>query len=284
MVNQILELAEQNKMPLTLYYSYKTIHWKATRQIKKQKPKFELFAKQFVKFITSGQGLDKIREPNTLNAIIYTGNFFFGIGNTRMAQDFYEKAIFLNRAEFIAWNNLGVLLYVTRDPIRAFTCFEKTIELNNNIAAPWFNHGYVLLDMGREDEAIERFQKALELEPTNAQMWFLFGLAFSKRKDFQAAIKPYQLALEQQPDFEDAYEHLSIAFQMIGENGKSLKSLEKLLELNSKRPETLAQMGAIYFKLGLRSKGTSSYMKAADIYEEKGLVKEAQKHRNLAKK
>ncbi len=109
LVNQILDLAEQYKMPLTLYYSFKTIHWKATRQLKKQKSKFEQFSKQFFEFITSGQGLDRIRETTTLNAIIYTGNFFLGIGNNRMAQDFYEKAIFLNRAEFIAWNNLYLL-------------------------------------------------------------------------------------------------------------------------------------------------------------------------------
>jgi len=229
-------------------------------------------------------GSDRIRETIKLPALVYTGNFFFGTGNTRAAKDFYEKSIFLDRTEEVAWNNLGVLLHATKDPIRALRCFEKTIELNAKMTAAWFNRGCVLFDLGREEEAIEWFQKALELEPENAQSWFLFGMAFFKLGNFRGAIKPFQLAIEQQPDFEEALEHLAIAFQKIEELGKSRETFERLLTINAKRPDILVQLGAIYFKFGLRSKGVSCYLKAADLYEEKGLFKKAQTCRNEAKK
>ena len=82
----------------------------------------------------------------------------------------------------------------------------------------------------------------------------------------------------------EALEPLAVAFQNMGELGKSLEVLEQILKVNENRADILAQMGAIYLKLGMRSQGVSRYTRAADLYEEKGLHTEAQICRNEAKK
>lgn len=283
--NQLIILAKQLEIPLILRISLETQkdYWRPTREVKKQSAKFLEFTQRFETLTTSGMDINKITEIIPAPALILAGNFFFGIGKTRVALEFYEKAIYLFNKE-TAWNNLGVLLHEAKDPIRALNCFEKAINLNTKMIAAWFNQGCVLFDLRQEKDALDCFEKALNLEPKNAQLWFLAGITLVKLNKVQKAIKSFQHALEHRPDFEEALEHLALSFQKTGALGKSLETYKRILTINLERPDVLAQMGAIYFKFGLKLQGISCNMKAADLYEKNGLFEKAQSCRNKTKK
>lgn len=285
LANQLVILAKQLEILLILRISLETTkaYWKPTREVKKQSAIFFEFAQRFETLITSRMNVNGIKEIITAPALILAGNFFFATGKTRMAQEFYEKAIFLFNLE-AAWNNLGVLLHEVKDPMRALNCFDKAINLNVKMIAAWFNRGCVLFDLGQENDALDCFEKALDLDPKNAQLWFLAGIALFKLNKVQKAIKSFQHAIEYRPDFEEALEYLARSFQKIGALGKNLETFKRILTINSKQPEILGQMGAIYFNLGLRSQGISCYMKAADLYEKNGWFEKAQSCRKKANK
>jgi protein O-mannosyl-transferase len=95
---------------------------------------------------------------------------YYGIGgsymakrNIGLAQEYFEKTLFLDPDNVMALTDMADLILVKReDPKTALTYVQKAVSKSPPFYYPYLTMGSVLIVMGREKESEELFRKALE--------------------------------------------------------------------------------------------------------------------------
>jgi Flp pilus assembly protein TadD len=78
----------------------------------------------------------------------------------------FEHAVAVDPANWIARNNLGMVLARQGRVPEAVAHFEETLRVNPGASRAWYNLGLAALRGGRPDLAVQRLRTALELQPS----------------------------------------------------------------------------------------------------------------------
>jgi protein O-mannosyl-transferase len=100
---------------------------------------------------------------------------------------------------WLAYNNLGNVLFETGRVPEAIGQYEKALQLNPGMVEAHNNLGLALYQTGRVQEAIDHYQQALIGNPHFAIAHTNLGNAFSQMGRIQEAIDHYQQALLANP-------------------------------------------------------------------------------------
>jgi tetratricopeptide (TPR) repeat protein len=98
-----------------------------------------------------------------------------------------------------AWNDLGNLLVLARQPAEAEAAYRKAVELDPKKASAVFNLGLLLQRQGNEGEAMKLYRRAVELEPGFAWAHFQLGTLYERHGDKGKAVHEYSQALALDP-------------------------------------------------------------------------------------
>ncbi|MFO0375649.1 MAG: tetratricopeptide repeat protein [bacterium] len=113
------------------------------------------------------------RDPSVMEAenirrsmgVAEAGERLTEAGKYEDALDKFREAVILNRRNFAAWNNLGVVLMEQNRALEAAEAFRTASELAPGDARPLKNLGDLWQKQGYLAEAAEFYYKAIEVNP-----------------------------------------------------------------------------------------------------------------------
>src|SRR5437867_11978644 len=83
----------------------------------------------------------------------------------------YRTSLARNPACWMAYNNLGNILYQANRIPEAMDLFKQALRINPDNAEAYYNLGNALFQTGRSSEAMDNYKQALRINPDNAEAY-----------------------------------------------------------------------------------------------------------------
>jgi protein O-mannosyl-transferase len=164
----------------------------------------------------------------------------------------WRTTLVRNPACWMAYNNLGNVLYQANRIPEAKDLFEQALRMNPDNAAARYNLGNVLFQRGRISEAIDQYQEALWITPNFAKAHNNLGNVLFLTGRTSEAIEQYKQALRIKPNFAEARNNLGSALVQTGRTAEAIDQFKEALRMNPNSADAhnnlgvaLAQMGRI---------------------------------------
>src|SRR5690606_7035027 len=126
------------------------------------------------------------------------------------------------------------------------------------------------------DDAIVECKRALEIKPDNELVLYNLGRAYYDKGQLNKSIKSFQKILQVNPD----YKQLHLIYHNIGviyyEQGKTTKAIEELIRAIKKRADYIPayiNLGNIYLSQGNEDKAAKLFEKATKINPKSEVLK-----------
>ena len=186
------------------------------------------------------------------------------------AETAYRKAIELDPADPLPWNNLGSLLqYKLNRFDEAESAYRKAIELDPDQAFPWRNLGALLhYKLNRFDEAESAYREAIELDPAYGLPWNDLGnLLKDKLNRFDEAESAYRKAIELAPAYALPWNNLgTLLHYKLNRYDEAESAYRKAIELDSTDPSPWTNLGNLLEdKLKRLDEAETVFRKAIEI-------------------
>ena len=124
--------------------------------------------------------------------------------------------------------------------------------------------GRVLMRQGKIDEGRAQFAKALAIRPNSVMLHTEMGLALFNESRYKEALDAFEKAIALAPNSARALSQAGAAAQAFGDNDKALAYFQRANEIQA-RPETLSNIGTIYYGQGKFAEAADAYMAALVI-------------------
>jgi tetratricopeptide (TPR) repeat protein len=134
------------------------------RQIAEMRADILIARKQFADAAIAYQRILS-QEPKNAVLLNKVGMAYQQLGNVRLAERFYKKAMQADKRFSSAVNNLGTLEYAKGHYGKAIKYYKKALAIANDQAAFYSNLGYAYCGVKQYARAMEAFNKALALDP-----------------------------------------------------------------------------------------------------------------------
>jgi len=109
--------------------------------------------------------------------------------------------------------------------------YEEVLKAAPNDKDALMNLGCLYHKNFQFEKAIENKLKAANISPDDPEVKFSLGCSYCAKGDFSPAIKSYSEALALKPDYVEACEGLAEQYQILGQQSKAEKWLNKVEEL-----------------------------------------------------
>src|SRR6202030_1064857 len=113
----------------------------------------------------------------------------------------YRTTITRNPACWMAYCNLGNILYEANRIPEAMDLFKQSLRINPDYAEAYYNLGNALIQTGRASEAIDQYEQALRIDPNFAQAHGNLGAALGQMGRISEAIEQLKAALRINPNY-----------------------------------------------------------------------------------
>ena len=120
-----------------------------------------------------------------------------------------------------------------KKPREAEALLLQSIGLDPGNAKAHFQLGMACTALKNFTQAIKAYQKAAQLDPAFPDVYFNLGYLYATKKDYAAAEKMFGQAVEKNPPYlDEALFNLALVQAKQDKREKSIKSLERALQLN----------------------------------------------------
>jgi tetratricopeptide (TPR) repeat protein len=147
------------------------------------------------------------------------------------SETLWRSTIDRNPACWVAYLNLGDVLFQNGKVDEAITNFQQALQIRPDYAEASYDLGNALLQKGKIDEAIARYQQTLLIKPDYAKAHNNLGTALFQKGKVDEAIAHYQQALLINPDDANAHNNLGNALRQKGNIEEAIVQYQKALEL-----------------------------------------------------
>ena len=108
-----------------------------------------------------------MNNKDDIEALYKSVDDYLNSGRWEEAEESLRTILKLDPNNEEAWNDLGLVLGVTRRYEEAVEALRKTVELKPDFQVAWSNLGKTLNALGLWEECAEAFLKALELDSSD---------------------------------------------------------------------------------------------------------------------
>ncbi|MGE5926873.1 MAG: tetratricopeptide repeat protein [Gemmatimonadota bacterium] len=152
-------------------------------------------------------------------------------GNRAAAEESYGRAVDLDPAYVLAWNNLGVLR--AHDPLSpgALDAFRRAARGSNAPATVRLNLALLHVQRHELQPALEGYRSVLAADPANAVAWNGVGLVLMELRRHAEARTAFQRAIEADDALASAHYNLSFTLSQLGDFDGALRETKRALEL-----------------------------------------------------
>lgn len=180
-------------------------------------------------------------NPENYGIMVNYGFLLVKLGQLGRGIEFLQKALEKVNTDPDVWTHLGIAFTIKREYQKAQEYFEKALSLDKTDAFIYSNMGFlyysVFLQTGTMEDnnrALECYQKAIEIDPLLASAYNGLGGTYRAKGQIKEAIEAWEKSLELDPDYGYSLYNLGVAYLQIGEKEKALKQFERYLFLNYK--------------------------------------------------
>jgi tetratricopeptide (TPR) repeat protein len=149
----------------------------------------------------------------------------------RNSESLWTHTLACTSRNYIAHNNLALVLAAQGQSADAFRHFQMALEINPRFVEAHNNLGVLLAQQGQSVEAIRHFQKAIELQPDCADAYNSVGNVLADQGRLAEAITNYQMAVEINPDFAAAHFNLGNALALQGKYAEAIGHFRRALQI-----------------------------------------------------
>jgi protein O-mannosyl-transferase len=156
------------------------------------------------------------------------------------AETLYRTTIARNPDCWMAYNNLGNILYQANRIPEAMDLFKQALRIKP--AATHYSLGNALALTGRTSEAINQYEQALQINPGYAEARNNLGNALALTGRTSEAINQYEQALQINPDYAEAHCNLGA---LLGQMGRISEAIEQVKAALRIKPNYIALLKTI---------------------------------------
>ena len=223
-----------------------------------------------------------MEEDRQLQALAWCSiGYLYGEGaDLEAAVDAYTRAIELNPAYALAYNNRGNAKHGLGRHEAALADYDRAIELEPTDAGVYNNRGVAKHSLGRHQAALADYDRAIELNPAYAGAYNNRGAVKNDLDQHQAALADLDRAIELNPAYADAYNNRGVAKHSLGQHQAALADLDRAIKLNPAYVDVYNNRGAVKNDLGQHQAALADLDRAielnpayADAYNNRGNAK-----------
>jgi protein O-mannosyl-transferase len=141
----------------------------------------------------------------------------------------YRTTIARNPACWMAYNNLGNILYQANRIPEAMDLFKQALRIKPAVAH--YSLGNALALTGRTSEAIDQYKQALRINPNYAEVHNNLGNALFLTGRTSEAIDQYKEALRVNPNYADAHNNLGAVLGQMGRISEAIEQVKAALRI-----------------------------------------------------
>jgi len=158
----------------------------------------------------------------------------------------YRHAVAVTQDNFMAHNNLGLLLAQQGDLEGADHHLGESVRIRPQYFRPWINLGNTALARGNHEEAAARYRRALLLRPDDADAHNNLGAALEAMGELGAAAQHRAQALRLRPAFFEAAYGLGLLAIRLDDLDRARRNIAHALRLRPELAEGHNNLGMIH--------------------------------------
>jgi Flp pilus assembly protein TadD len=248
-------------------------------------------------------GHPRLRHP-ALAALLLTSAALAGAtrlqaGYWRDDRTLFGHALAVNPANWLAHNNLGMLLAAENRREEALGHFRASVALRPSVAKSHLLLGSALLGAGRAGEAVASLRRAVGLDPALREAGLLLAVALADLGDHAGAgqefrrtilLDPahagarreyarfladrgrleesageYGEAIRLQPDAAPGHAGLGAVLARLGRTGEAAAAYSRALRIDPGQPEVLNNLGVLLLAEGRRAEAAAQFRRVLGL-------------------
>jgi len=166
------------------------------------------------------------KQPKHFDALHLLGFIYYQSKDFNSAISYLQKAIHINSADAVAYNNLGNALQNNGQIDEAIACYNNAVQINPYYDEAYNNLGCAFYEKGNFDEAIANFKKTLQINPYNTLAHNNLGQSLLEKVQIHEALLCFQKAIQLKPDYALAHFNKSLALLLSGDFKEGLKEYQ----------------------------------------------------------
>jgi len=181
-----------------------------------------------------------------------------------LAQQTYQTIIFLNKTEYKAYSELGVIAFLAKNYQEAEQFFTQSLAINKNV--------YTLNDRGscyrkleQFDVAIQDYLAAISLNNNLAFVYNNLASVYAKQDENEKALSYYDLAISKDINYALAYNNKASILLENKEYDKANLAIEKALIANSEYAPAYNNKGVIHHQFKRYNDAIADFDKAIKL-------------------
>lgn len=178
------------------------------------------------------------------------GDRRFAARDLPAAAEYYGLALYLNAANRVARNSLGICHAKLGNPGRAQREFETVLEADERDSMAWYNLGFVQLKQGSWEAAQSSFNRCLELVPDHVYALIRLGQLAEKQGDLQQARAIFQRAGQSEQGARTSFKYLAKLDLQEGDRDGARSNLQQAIVANPWDAEAQYLLARLYLKTG----------------------------------
>jgi type IV pilus assembly protein PilF len=201
---------------------------------------------------TTGPPKKKADQGDAAELNYQLGARYYRKGDYDLARDRLELALEQDPNNGLAWSALGLTYEALGNPRLAEEAYDKAVRVAPRDYKIQENYAVFLCRQGRFDDARKYFDKAIKA-PTNdysEQTYTNAGVCMMQKPDHVAAEQYLRAALDRRPNYGEALLQMSVLFYETGDNLRARAFLQRYLSSNMPTASVLYHAILIEEKLG----------------------------------
>jgi len=203
------------------------------------------------------------------------------LGEFLIAEDKINSLDLTKNNKAIIYDMEGLLLLKLQRYDEAVAMFTKSIEADGNFAMPYHNRAICYQNLGEYELALSDIKFALSQENAISMFYFTLANIYESLDENENAIDAYQNALDRDEEYVEALLNSSVLMKELGNFSGSLELMNKVVSLDSNKPENYFQRGNLNFVYGEYQNAIEDfdvYLKKSQTFDQAALF-----NRGLAK-
>ncbi len=164
--------------------------------------------------------------------------------------ELFNHALQVTKANYLAYNNLGVALAEEGKNEEAIAHYLAAIKINPYYADSHSNLGAALAAEGKNEEAIAHYLAAIDIDPHHADFHSNLGVALAAEGKNEEAIEHYLAAIKINQDYDDAYYNLANLLIKQGKIEEAIGRYRETIKINPDNARAHYNLADILAKQG----------------------------------
>ncbi|MGO9742445.1 MAG: tetratricopeptide repeat protein [Roseiarcus sp.] len=196
-------------------------------------------------------------QPDFAEALAFGAYLLERSGKGETALRFYQRALELKRDMWIAWSNLGKLMFGARRFAEALAAFDEALALRPDEADLLNSRAGALRELGRLADSERAARRALVARPDHAEAALNLGNALFKQGRPAEALAAYERAGELRASYGEALCGMALSLRALGRLAEARERFREAEALGCR--EAISGGGCLDLMLGDFENGWEGY-------------------------